>query len=196
MDREQVTDCIPFGKENAISISELQDLTGFTNRGVRRMIERARKEETSFVIVSSAHFKGYYKTTYKTEIQEFVKEQTRRAIKTLYNLKSAKKFLGEVDQFKIVWESEKPIFKLENYPGKVVMHCNTAEKADIFCWFLHYAGRKWFNGEKYAENTAWDIIEERTCYDFNRGFFGLKGRLERENYKVLEFDDFKWEEEL
>ena len=195
MNKEQVTDYIPFGKENAISIGELQDLTGFTNRGVRRMIERARKEETSFVIVSSAHFKGYYKTTDKTEIQEFVKEQTRRAIKTLYNLKSAKKFLGEVDQFKIIWESEKPIFKLEDYPGKVAMHCNTAEKADIFCWFLHYAGRKWFNGEKYAENTEWDIIEDNTCYDFNRGFACSYNFYKRENYKMLEFDDFKWEEE-
>lgn len=32
-------------------------------------------------------------------------------------------------------------FKLEDYPGKVCMHCNTEEKAEKFCMFLHENGR-------------------------------------------------------
>lgn len=37
---------------------------------------------------------------------------------------------------------EKPKFQLENYQGHYVMHCNTEEKAKIFCDFYMMQGKR------------------------------------------------------
>ena len=48
------------------------------------------------------------------------------------------------------WEKEvkqaNPKFRLEDYQENYVMHCDTEEKAKIFCDFLHDAGRMWNSG--------------------------------------------------
>ena len=67
-------------------------------------MELLREQNHDFVIVSSSHYKGYYKTTDKKDVENYINEQTRRAKKILWNLKTAKQFLGEKDQLKIEWE--------------------------------------------------------------------------------------------
>jgi len=99
-----VVEFIPYGKSSAVSISDLKDLTNLKNRAIRIAIEKEREKENDFVIISSSKFKGYYKSKDKAEIQAYILEQTKRAKKILWNLKTAKKFLGEKDQIKIIWE--------------------------------------------------------------------------------------------
>ncbi len=86
----------------------------------------------------------------------------------------------------------KPKFKLENYPGKYVMHCNTEEKADIFCKFLHENGRKWMDGSSYLDYNYFEECSERTVYYFNEGLYGDIIFAKSECYNILEFDDFDW----
>lgn len=40
-------------------------------------------------------------------------------------------------------------FSLDYYEGKYAMHCDTKEKAEIFCNYLHKMGRTWRNGKSY-----------------------------------------------
>ena len=94
---------IPGEKENAVGKYELAELFNVSEREVRRAIELLREQSHDFVIISSSHYKGYYKSTDPAEIQEYIGEQTRRAKKILWNLKTAKQFLGEKDQLKIEW---------------------------------------------------------------------------------------------
>ena len=98
-----INEFIPFGQENAISRADLVDLFGICDRSIREYIEMIREQNNSFVIISSSKYKGYYKTTDKKEIESYIEEQTRRAKKILWNLKTAKQFLGEKDQLKIEW---------------------------------------------------------------------------------------------
>lgn len=94
---------IPFGKENAISRADLVELFGINERTVREGIELIREQNNTFVIISSSHHKGYYKTIDPNDVENYINEQTRRAKKILWNLKTAKQFLGEKDQLKIEW---------------------------------------------------------------------------------------------
>ena len=94
---------IPFGKENAVTRIELKDLLNTNDRAIRNGIEFLREKSNDYVIISSSHYKGYYKTTDPKEIENYIEEQTRRAKKILWNLKTAKQFLGEKDQLKIEW---------------------------------------------------------------------------------------------
>lgn len=88
----------------------------------------------------------------------------------------------------------KPKFRLEDYLGNYVMHCETWEKAKIFCGFLDNLGRRLNSGDLYTNKTYWTYYSENIVYYFNDGLYGDKERAEEENYIVLEFDDFDWEE--
>lgn len=88
--------------------------------------------------------------------------------------------------------SKKPKFRLENYQGHYVMHCNTEEKAKIFCDFLHDAGKTWRDNTSYSEATYWEIYESDTVYYFNTGLFGTTQYVIGD-FIILEFDDFNWE---
>ena len=83
----------------------------------------------------------------------------------------------------------KPKFDINYYDkSKYVMHCDTAEKANIFCKYLHKLGRKWFGGQSYASNSYWDAFKEDTCYDFWDNTFE---KLSADTVlTILEFDDF------
>ncbi len=86
----------------------------------------------------------------------------------------------------------KPKFKLEDYPGKYVMHCNTEEKALAFCKFLHENGRNWVSNRSYLKCNHFEIFEKYTIYYFNKDDFGCLDFAKSEGYNVLEFDDFDW----
>lgn len=89
-------------------------------------------------------------------------------------------------------EAEKLKFRLEDYQGNYVMHCNTEEKAKVFCDFLHDIGRVWEDNILYSEATRWEIYESDTVYYFNTGFFGSIQYM-IEDFIILEFDEFDWE---
>lgn len=76
---------IPYGRDNAISKSELISLTGMTERAVRRAIERAR--ESGIMIMSSSQVRGYWQTEDIAEMEDFVR-QTDNRIKALYFAKA------------------------------------------------------------------------------------------------------------
>lgn len=88
----------------------------------------------------------------------------------------------------------KPKFRLEDYPGDCVMHCDTSEKAEIFCNFLHNLDREWINGNSYKDETSWGKYKKDTVYYFNIGTYTHKEYAEKEGDTILEFDDFDWSE--
>src|SRR5574344_1421922 len=61
----------------------------------------------------------------------------------------------------------KPRFNIEDYKDKYVMHCNTEEKANVFCKYLNSVGRKWNSDCSYLEANEWAYYEEDTCYNFD-----------------------------
>ena len=86
-------------------------------------------------------------------------------------------------------------FDLNNYKGKYVMHCKTEEEAKIFCKFLHDAGKYWFSGLSYIEDTLWTNAD--AVYFFNEDLTGHLGdTIELKGHTVLEFDDFDWKQEM
>ena len=84
----------------------------------------------------------------------------------------------------------KKVFKLEDYAGSYVMHCDTEDKSKVFLEFLHIQGRMWKEGDiTYKDKTNWNIYNENTVYYFNNGTYGHV-ELVRYGRTVLEFDDF------
>lgn len=83
-------------------------------------------------------------------------------------------------------------FRLEDYKGNIVMHCDTEEKAKMFLKFLDRNGKCWDSGVSYLDQINWKMYKKDTCYLFNEGLFGELEDFKEENYKILEFDDFDW----
>lgn len=81
-------------------------------------------------------------------------------------------------------------FNIEDYKGNYVMHCKTEEEAKDFCRYLDNIGRKWHGGDSYVEFTEWNEYEEKTCYDFNDGYYASISYYIIDNYKILEWGDF------
>lgn len=90
-------------------------------------------------------------------------------------------------------EREKPKFQLEDYLGNYAMHCNTKEKAKIFCDFLYDAGRTWHSGRSYKEKIFWESYKKDTAYLFNEGLSRYVKDVKNAGYQILEFDNFNWE---
>lgn len=84
-------------------------------------------------------------------------------------------------------------FNIDNYDKNYVMHCPTAEAADIFLSHLDSLGKTWCNGIRYTEKTNWSKYESNTCYRFINGTYENLGykRLEK---VILEFYDFDWDD--
>lgn len=92
----------------------------------------------------------------------------------------------------VLSQSNKTKFRLKDYKGRYVMHCDTEEKAKVFCKLLHDSGKKWNAGLEYSEFTLWHEYEKNTCYDFNREQYSSINYFREEKYNILEFDDFDW----
>lgn len=83
------------------------------------------------------------------------------------------------------------VFELGYYKGNYAMHCDTKEKAKAFCNYLHRMGRNWRSGKPYTL-CKWFCYEDETVYCFNHGFYTYLSSA-KENYTILEFDDFYFE---
>lgn len=88
-----ILEFIPFGKENAIKRQKLRDLTGLTDREMRRAIEVARKEVP---IINLQDGRGYYRPDDKDDIQRYVLQEQARATKILRNINVACKAYSEI----------------------------------------------------------------------------------------------------
>lgn len=91
----------------------------------------------------------------------------------------------------------KPKFRIENFPGKYVMHCPEEWQAKIFCKYLDSTAkcrrdRMPCSNEKIKK--LWSMHKQDTCYNFKlRLYSRIEYYIER-NYKILEFSDFDWSE--
>ena len=83
-------------------------------------------------------------------------------------------------------------FDIKDYPGDVAMHCDTEEKAKVFCRYLDSIGKRWCGGNSYLEKTYWDVYKTDACYAFNEGAYQDLEFSKEYNYTILEFDDFNW----
>lgn len=81
-------------------------------------------------------------------------------------------------------------FNIDNYPGKVVMHCPEKWMAEEFCNYLHSIGGSWRSGISYNTRTNYSAHGKETCYWFNNGEFGNLTFFKRHGYEVLEFEEF------
>lgn len=89
---------IPVGRENAVTRSRLCELTGASDREVRRQISqlRSEKSEDDMVIVSVSRNRGYYRTDNPEEIAHFIAEMRKRIRATRYAIKTAEAALAHI----------------------------------------------------------------------------------------------------
>ena len=83
-------------------------------------------------------------------------------------------------------------FDFNKYPGKYAMHCKSEEEAKEFCEVMHEAGRAWWNMTPYRSQTNWGF-EDKTVYYFNEGMYGHIHGRSAQDYKILEWSDFRKE---
>ena len=88
-----ILEYIPYGRKNAIKRKTLRDLTGLTDRDMRRAIELARKETP---IINMQDGNGYYRPDNRDEIQRYVLQEQARAKKILQNINVACKAYNEI----------------------------------------------------------------------------------------------------
>lgn len=93
MDMEMLYDAIPVGKENAISKRKLCEIFNLDERIVRKYIAELRNQDNgdNYIIISSSHRRGYYKTDKLDEIEQFEKEVLNRGKHTFYPLVKVRK---------------------------------------------------------------------------------------------------------
>lgn len=82
------------GSENARHKGQLVQLTGMSERALRKAVEHLRRQ--GFVIISDEH--GYYYPQTAEELEIYVQSVTRRAKSTFYTLKSARRMLKSMQE--------------------------------------------------------------------------------------------------
>ena len=104
MKLSQYYDDILVGKENAVSRYRLAANWHVSERAARKIIQELRAADfgDDYVIVSSSHGCGYYKTNNLAEIAEFKKEVTRRGKNTFLPLKKVNRILNSAGQVELV----------------------------------------------------------------------------------------------
>ena len=80
-----ITDYIPYGRENAITRLELANTLHFTDRKIREAIEEARREGE--IIINLQDGKGYYRTSNLDEIEKQYWQRKNRAMSLLVQQK-------------------------------------------------------------------------------------------------------------
>lgn len=83
-------------------------------------------------------------------------------------------------------------FNINDYPGKYAIHCDTEEKAKVFCKYLDSVGKVWNDGVIYTDRSFFNKYDSDTVYNFNMGLFGYFEYYVDQDYTILEFDDFDW----
>lgn len=87
-------------------------------------------------------------------------------------------------------------FDLEKYADKnICMHCPEEWQAELFCKFLHDAGKRWRNYDSYIDDNMWHSNQKFTVYYFNEGQYGDLYHAKEYRHKVLEISDFIFDED-
>lgn len=88
-----IVDILPRGKQNRMSLAELQAITGCRNvRTLRKMISDERKQGS---VILSCSEGGYWLPEDKKEVEAHIKRTEREAKSLLFSLKGAKEYLKE-----------------------------------------------------------------------------------------------------
>jgi biotin operon repressor len=87
------------GKDNAITRSELANLTGMNDSSIRLQIEEAR--EAGVVICSTHKSKGYYMPKDEMEFIEYIKNYSGPGIRRLQIASKQKAAFYSIDQMKM-----------------------------------------------------------------------------------------------
>lgn len=92
-------ECIPVGKENAITYPQLCKLWGCSERQVRYILHELSYMDNNdnLILIRSSHGKGFYKTDNVIEIEKYKKECTNRARHTFAPLKKIRRVLRELE---------------------------------------------------------------------------------------------------
>ncbi len=85
---------IPLGKDNAVTRDGLRNLTGMSDRAVRKMIESARGY--GYLILNDGDGKGYYQSTNPDEWEKHYHRETARALSVLRTRKCIRQKLKEL----------------------------------------------------------------------------------------------------
>ena len=88
---ERIINLIPFGKDKAISRSELVALTGFKDRKVRDIIADLRDHE--IFICSTSGQRGYWQATKREELEDLADEFHGRAMDILTTESKLRKYI-------------------------------------------------------------------------------------------------------
>ena len=88
-----ILEYIPYGRENAIKRKNLRDLTGLSDRDMRRAIELARKETP---IINMQDGRGYYRPDNRDDLQRYVLQEQARAKNILQNINVACRAYNEI----------------------------------------------------------------------------------------------------
>ena len=90
---------IPVGKENAVTKYRLAANWHVSERQARKIIQELRAADfgDEYVIVSSSHGRGYYRTDSLEEIERFKREVTNRARNTFLPLKKVNRILNHAN---------------------------------------------------------------------------------------------------
>lgn len=91
----------------------------------------------------------------------------------------------------------KPLFDPYDYDNRTVMRCNTREKAKAFLSFLRDNGAKVPENYRGDIGTFWHEYKYNTCYKFMSKKSITHGHAAwyfSHGYKVIDYDDFEWDE--
>ena len=93
---------IPVGRENAVTRSRLCELTGASDREVRRQISQLRSVDdgTDMVIVSLSNGRGYYRTNNPDEIRHFINEMLKRNRMVFRTIRTAEQVAHRIEMEK------------------------------------------------------------------------------------------------
>ena len=81
-----------------------------------------------------------------------------------------------------------------NSEDKLVIHCDTEEKAIKLLKEFDKLGKRWICGNSYINANYWTCYREEACYS-NDGACGKKNECELMNYKIYEFEDVIFEDD-
>lgn len=96
----------------------------------------------------------------------------------------------ELQEVKKQLKTKKKI-TLEEFWGseeKLVIHCDTEEKAQTLLSVFDKMGKRWRSIDKYTSKNCWNVYEEDTCYS-NDGFYDNKDFYIEQGVTIYEFED-------
>lgn len=85
------------GKEKAITSVELVKLCGFTSKRELQLQIARERADGAIICSTTVGQGGYYLPQDKEEVREFIKSMTSRAKQTFNSIKSARKYMEQID---------------------------------------------------------------------------------------------------